>query len=106
MYFDFKFLGENSVELVLIDLLLIFPVAVSGNNIFRQLTTKINVIFSFVTKSVIINSLAVGLTSWVQTALKSFFLKTLFLDQMHNFSFAPQIYLKEIPWHKNNFIFN
>ena len=65
MCFDFKCFVKDSVELVLIDLLLICPVAVSGNNIFRQLITKINVIkfCSFVTKLVINNSFAVGFDS-------------------------------------------
>ena len=63
MCFDFKCFGENSVEFVQIDLLLIFPVAVSGTNSFRQLIAKINVIFSFVTKLVIISSLVVGFDS-------------------------------------------
>ena len=63
MCFDFKCFGENSVELVQIDLLLIFPVAVSGTNSFRQLIAKINVFFSFVTKLVIINSLVAGFDS-------------------------------------------
>ena len=62
-----------------------------------------------------VNSHAVGLDSWVQTAIKSIFWETLFLDQPHIFRYYPQFIsfqrkiiltpIFEINFGRNNIIF-
>ena len=63
----------------------------------------------------ILNSQAVDLDSWVQSALKSIIRGTLFLNRLHDFSllssnlflypFLKSKFTKKIPWHQKNFIF-